>query len=1321
MKQTPLILAFLLFCILPAVKAQDICFEHIDNNNGLSQNTVQAIIQDRDGFLWFGTKNGLNRFDGEHFKTFKHIPGSEEGLGNSQVRCLEEDSDGNIWIGTNSGLYIYKTTEGIFESKTVLDTDGNEIPCIILIIKRGPDGSMWVAIERLGIYRMRKGETELKQVFKSGSPIRSLEVDQSSGTIWFSWSGNGLFYTEDGFKTYLPYCLEDGSRIFPADIISSILISGFNKIYLGLEGNGALELNKATRKIKRLDLGEKSVFVRNMMQYSPEELWIGTEAGIYIWDINSETSRHLEYSPYDKWSLSDNAIHALLKDRDGGIWVGTFFGGINYLPHRTPFFSKYYNNGSEDCFKGRRVRRLCPDKEDNIWVATEDAGLFLFNPKDGKFRHLSESREFSNIQALLLDGDDLWIGTFSKGIKRLNTKTSKIHSYKSVKEPGPRLFSNNIFALAKSSSGKIWVGTMHGLQFYDRETDGFGYVPEINGGKMVNDILEDSKGNLWVGTLSNGLYLLRNNSKQWKQFLSGHTSSGSIPGNSVNNIYEDSKGNVWVSVYGNGICRWNPESEDFTTLNSLNGLPCDVIYQIAEDDSGYLWLSSNNGLILINPNDYNVEKVFTIDDGLLSNQFNGNSFCKDSDGTMYFGSIEGLVSLKPMELRWKMSNQRTPKIAITDFFISGANATSSHTGKKISDTESIVLEHDQNTFSIQISSLTFSENIRIAFQMKGYDNSWREYDGGMITYTIPPGEYVFCAKLKDHPDIVKNVHITIRPPWWNSNTAKTIYIMLALVLLVASVYLIYRQQLAKRDKYIKSFELAKEKEVYDTKIAFFTNITHEIRTPLTLIKGPLENVLSKGSPDPAILRDLTTMKKNTDRLLSLVNQLLDFQKIEKENLHLELSCENIPELLEEIVGRFSDAIAYQNKKCQLKIVERDILAMVNKESLTKIISNLLTNAMKYSCSRIDILLHKEGNEFLLKISNDGPIVPLDKRIEIFSQFYRYTNTNGQSGTGIGLYLSKSLAELQHGKLEMTDNPDANEFVLRIPLYDGDMPKENCNAETAAPDLSGDRPASPISIVSEDKLILIVEDDPELCCFIKESLSDKWQTVAASNGKEALEILENENVNIIVSDIMMPQMDGIELCRIVRNDIRFTHIPLVLLTAKTTLESKIEGMNVGADAYIEKPFSMQYLVSVIANLLKNRQQILEAFLKNPLSTISSSDISSGDSRFLERLQEIVNENLSNSKFGMDDIAEMMNMSRANFYRKIKGVLDISPNDYLKMERLRQAAKLLVEKDLSISEICYMVGFRSPSYFTKCFHIQFGMHPKDFVSSLQKNNE
>lgn len=1325
MKSTLLLLTSILSAFLCA-SAQTPCFEHLNINDGLSQSTVHAIIQDSRGFLWFGTKDGLNRYDGKHFKIFRHIPGREDGLGNNQVRCLAEDKSGNIWIGTNSGMFIYDTVSGKIRPEPISDSEGREVRNTVLSLKCANDGTMYAAVERIGVFSRKPDSDGLELVLQTQSPLRCLEIDNSTGTIWFSWSGNGLFFTNDGFRTYKPYLVNGGNKIYPADIISSILVSAFNRIYLGLEGNGLLELNKATGRITRIPLAEKPPFVRNILQYSPDELWIGTESGIYIYNIVSGSVQNLVSSPHDQWSLSDNAIHSLCKDRDGGIWIGTFFGGVNYLPQRTPDFNKFYYTDKEGCLKGRRIRRICPDGKGNLWIATEDAGLFNFDPQKGVFRHLPQSEGFTNVQTLMMDGDNLWIGTFSKGIKILNTKTGNIRSFEFVKDSGPRLFSNNIFTLAPSSCGRIYVGTMHGLQFYDRQIDGFGYVPQINGGKMVNDILEDSGGNLWVGTLSNGLYVQWGKDGKWEQFLHDNNIEGSVPGNNIISIFEDSRGRVWITTYGDGFCKWNPDEGTFTTWNTLTGMPSDVVYQILEDTTGDFWISTNKGLVLFDPSSCTVRRTYTADDGLLCDQFNYNSSCNDGEGNLYFGSIEGMISFNPMNLHGKKAYDRIPEIYVTGFSLPGDGPQAVAPFRQdITCTDRIILKYDQNTFSLQLASLSYSRNNTILYRMEGLEQNWRQYDGGEVTYSkLSPGEYLFRARLKDYngPEADRTLAITVRHPWWSSTIANLFYLILIAALIATGSFLYHRQSVLKRKKYIKAYEMAKEREVYDTKITFFTNITHEIRTPLTLIKGPLDNILSKDGLEPKIRRDLDIMKRNTDRLLVLVNQLLDFQKIEKENLQLELTEDDIPQLVMDVTGRFESTAAYQSKKWTLTIKDRNIRARINREAFTKILSNMLTNAVKYSDSEIDITLEKTEDIFLLTVKNDGHVVPQDKRTEIFAPFYRHTNSNGQTGTGIGLYLARSLAELQHGTLEMSGNVEKNEFILSIPLCKESPEESACENGEVVPEcqIAADcDSADGVRETQDETLVLVVEDDVEMCGFICNALEYRWRVLSAHNGREALEILDVNNVSIIVSDIMMPQMDGIELCRTVRSDIRYTHIPLVLLTAKTTLESKIEGMNVGADAYVEKPFSLPYLISVISNQIKTRQQLREAFLRNPLAPMTSVNMTSGDTAFLTRLQEVVSENLNNPKFRMDDIAEMLNMSRANFYRKIKGVLDMSPNDYLRFERLKKAARLLAEKDLQVSEVCYMVGFSSPSYFAKCFHSQFGMHPKNFAGSLSKD--
>ena len=491
-----------------------------------------------------------------------------------------------------------------------------------------------------------------------------------------------------------------------------------------------------------------------------------------------------------------------------------------------------------------------------------------------------------------------------------------------------------------------------------------------------------------------------------------------------------------------------------------------------------------------------------------------------------------------------------------------------------------------------------------------------------------------------------------------------------------------------------------------------------------MIKGPLDNILAKDNLDPRIARDLNIMSRNTDRLLVLVNQLLDFQKIEKENLSLDLSRQNVAAILEDVYSRFSVSMSQLQKDCTLEITDRDMYAMVDAEAFTKIVSNMLSNAMKYSERKIRIRLYRSGDMLCLSVSNDGELVPPDKREAIFAPFFRGTSTSEKTGTGIGLHLARSLAELQHGTLEMGPDLSENEFILELPLCivpgAGSIGENASGAEEDAETVPLDEDDDMLAAGQGD-IILVVEDNVEMCEFIRDQVAEKWPVLTAHNGVEALDVLEKNYVTIIISDIMMPEMDGIELCRRVKTDSRYSHIPFILLTAKTSLESKITGVNTGADIYIEKPFSKTYLLAVITNQIKSRQALREAFLKNPLATMNTDNMASEDTVFIRNLQAVIQENLSNSDLKLEDIARRMHTSRANLHRKITGLFNMSPMTYLRVERLKQAARILAENEYQISEVCYMVGFNSPTYFGKCFFKQFGVQPKDFVKNLQNQKE
>ncbi len=537
-------LLFILVCAVAysaQAQKESLYFERIDIKNGLSQNTVNEIIQDSRGFMWFGTKDGLNRYDGTSFKVFKAIPHNKTTLGNNQIRGIIEDKSGNILVGTNSGLWRYDTSGNSFSEIAITDKIRGGISSPVLCMVMDASGLIYVSVEAAGVYCYNPETGEMICKYSTQKPLHTIGIDDVTGTIWVSWPGEGLGYTDDDFATIKEFKLADGSRIYPDDIISFIHIGGYNRLYLGLENNGVALLNKATGKIRKLPLSSKPLFVRQILQYSTDELWIGSESGLYIYNTVTGKVSHITGISHDHYSLSDNAIHSIHKDRDGGVWIGTFFGGINYLPERVPKLRKwYYSDGSNGLY-GRRVKEICPDGKGCLWIGTEDAGLYHFDPVSGKFRFFEPSRNFSNVQGLMMDGNELWVSTFSKGIKVIDTGSWKIvREYDDSHPKKNRLFSNYVFALAKTSRGRIYIGSMHGLQFYNEETDDFGYVPQINGGKMVNDIKEDSAGNLWVSTVSNGLYMMDNDGK-WRHFVHNPEYAHSLPCNNVISIFEDSR------------------------------------------------------------------------------------------------------------------------------------------------------------------------------------------------------------------------------------------------------------------------------------------------------------------------------------------------------------------------------------------------------------------------------------------------------------------------------------------------------------------------------------------------------------------------------------------------------------------------------------------------------------------------------------------------------------------------------------------------------------------------------------------------------------
>lgn len=913
-------------------------------------------------------------------------------------------------------------------------------------------------------------------------------------------------------------------------------------------------------------------------------------------------------------------------------------------------------------------------------------------------------------------------------MKVIDTRTGAIvKTYQKTDSPRS-LIDNSVFSICQTTTGDIYLGTLFGLLRYNKQTDDFDRIPELNG-KFVYDIKEDSGSNLWLATYANGAYCYNVNEKKWTNYLHDENNPRSLPYDKVLSIFEDSHRQIWLTTQGGGFCKFHPETETFTSYDSRNGLPNDVVYQIVEDKEGLMWLTTNNGLVSFQPAT-GAMKVYTTANGLLGEQFNYRSSFETEDGTIYLGSIDGFVAFNPKNFS---ENKSLPSIVITDFLLFGKEVypgdPSSPLKKSINFLDELVLQPDQNSFSFRVAALDFQapRMNQIMYKLDGFDDEWLPVgESPVVSYSnLWYGNYTFRVKASNSDGVWNENEVSlivrILPPFYLTIWAYCVYVLLIIGCSLYAVWYFKQRSNYKHRRQMEKFEQEKEREIYHAKIDFFTNVAHEIRTPLTLIKGPLENIILKKKVDAETREDLNIMKQNTERLLNLTNQLLDFRKTESQGFRLNFAKCNITEVLKETHLRFTSLAKQKGLEFTLQLPETDFYAHVNQEAFTKIISNLLNNAVKYSEHYIHVSLEvtegDESNVFRIRTVNDGVIIPREMREEIFQPFVRFNEREDgkvTTGTGIGLALSRSLAELHQGTLAMGEEENSNTFCLTLPIVQ-DMTITLTPETKAEPEPVSEVPVEVEQGEKKDNrpTVLVVEDNPDMRAFVVRQLSKEYAVLSAVNGAEALKMLDGNYVNLVVSDVVMPVMDGFELCKTIKSDLNYSHIPVILLTAKTNIQSKIEGMELGADAYIEKPFSVEYLQACASNLIQNREKLRRTFAQSPFVAANTMALTKADEDFIKRLNEVILANLNNPEFSMDDIADSLNMSRSNFYRKIKGVLDLSPNEYLRLERLKKAAQLLKEGEGRVTEICYMVGFNSPSYFAKCFQKQFGVLPKDFV--------
>jgi ligand-binding sensor domain-containing protein/signal transduction histidine kinase/DNA-binding response OmpR family regulator len=1317
-----------LFGLFSAVFAQPYYFKHYLVENGLSNNSVSCSLQDKNGFLWFGTINGLNRFDGYSFKIFRHNSEDSTSIGSNFIRCLYEDKKGIIWAGTNKGIYLYNPCSEKFSlfSQHHLEEVSD--------IKEDKHGKLWlISSSDLFSYEPQTGKIKFYPMDTKRGTVSSIAI-AADGSIWVSTTTailNKYISRDDRFIAY--------GLLKSPDPHQSILIE---KIF-PLHDNNLL-VGTLTQGVKRFDVTHKTfqdivcvnpdktdIYVRDFMQMSETQYWIATETGIYIYDSKDQHILRLKKEYDDAYSISDNVILTFCKDREGGVWIGTYFGGLNYYPKQFATFQKYFPEYSKPSLSGNAVHEICKDQFGNLWVGTEDGGLNKIEVSNNRYTSFKPSGTktsiaYHNIHGLLASGDSLWVGTFMHGLDILDIKSGKvIRHYNSGPRPG-ELKNNFIITIYQTRAGEVMVGTQSGLFRYNRPTDDFSSVPGFD--SQIQTLWEDNQGTLWACTRGNGVIYYNARTEQKGSLLYNAKDTNSLSNNYVNGIYEDIKHNLWFATDG-GLCKFQKDKKIFKRYTTRNGLPDNLIFRILEDDKNNLFLSTSKGLACFNPENGYI-KTYTQSNGLMSDQFNYNSAYKDSDGRMYFGSVKGMISFKPDEF---IKNTGIPPVYITGLEVNNREISANMTGSLLKEsiiyTKTLSLPYDQSSLSLDFAALSYTvpDMNEYAYKMEGLDKDWIFLKKNRKVYytKLAPGNYIFKVKGSNSSGIWNQqearLEIKISPPYWASIWAYIFYaiVILGIAYLLIKSYL--NRQVEKNRRKFELLDIQKEREIYHSKIEFFTNIAHEIRTPLTLIKMPLDKLIRKKNSPAEINYNLKTMEKNTNRLIDLTNQLLDFRNTEMDKFSLNFVKTDISELLNETYSSFQLAAEEKDIEFRLELPGIALQAFVDPEAVKKILSNLFNNAVKYAETCVHIRLNNFNSEdrlFTILIQNDGHLIPYDLKEKIFEPFYRLKETEKQPGNGIGLPLSRSLAELHKGVLDLTKPENGlNCFVLTLPIH---QEKEfKLHPDEPALEINPDLEKEEINTYSKSE-ILLVEDNKEILDFICKELSSEYMVRKALNGMEAIQMLKEGNIQLVISDIMMPVMDGLELCKRIKTNLEYSHIPIILLTAKNSLHAKIEGLEMGADAYIEKPFDFEHLSAQISNLLVNRNNIKAHFASSPLTHIKSIGYTKADKNFLEKLKLVIDENLINIDIDVEQLAKIMNMSRPTFYRKIKALSNLTPHELIHITRLKKAAELLSEGNYKVYEVSGMVGYSLQTNFARDFHKQFGMTPSEYMNNKQTEN-
>ncbi len=1334
---------FILFVVLITsltLKAQERRFHHFTTTEGLSYNTVYDIAQDRDGFLWIATAEGLNRYDSYGFRPY-YSDTTSASLPSNDVTALLASRQGKLFVGTSKGLCLFNPELGQFKPIFYEDKPLG----IIRDLFESRKGLILVC-STTGVYRL--GETGDVQ---SRLPLENdmLQVQEdTAGTLW-TFKRQRLFHFDEQGNILDVFYVRPaiGPPLFLPSPISTIKADARGQIWVGTFQYGPMILDIRKKVFNPIPLTTPVTtphpifFVRTIAEDQEGKYWFGTENGLFIYDREAKTFEHYSQS-FDPtlFPINDNAIYKIFRSRENMMWLGTYFGGLNVTEPLKTGFKKILPGTKPNELKGKALSQIMKGPDGKLWIATEDAGIAIWDQQKRTFTYVlrnpiqQRSRTTSNVHSLTIDQNGIvWCGNFFGGINRIDPATLKITNYSRVNGDPASLVNNFVFSLYTDPDDRLWVGTMDGVDCFDKKKERFfRFKPESLRGKFIYDIFQDPQNNYWFCTYNDGLFCY--DKEHDKLVCYQKDSTENLPANSFISHHIDSKGNLWFGSRGGGLVFFDRQSRKFRTYDMDDGLPNNVIYGILEDDQHNLWLSSNKGISKFNPETGDIRN-FTVEHGLVGTQFNFRSYFKDTDGTMYFGAVNGLTYFHPDQVK---SYASEPKVHFTNFrlFNKPVNpGKKSVLQKNIDLTEQITLKYNQNVISFDFIALDYLSGGKNNFYyyMEGFETSWQQAGHQQsATYTnLSAGDYVFHVKatnLYDHPNPNERiVRIRVLPPLWKTSWAYLIYFLL----ISGVVLLLYRfNEIRHKEKMVLKIEkIEKEKlqELHQHKMNFFTYISHEFKTPLTIILASLDSFFSGDHLPSAFTGQIITIKRNVLRLQFLINQLMDFRKIETDHATINLQQGDVVNFLRELFNAFSTLFKRKELEYVFIAGQESLTIPFDPDKVEKIVSNLLSNAFKYTPEhgvitlKVESVRENDESWLTITISDTGPGMTEEQLTKVFNLFYKIDqDQNDYQGSGVGLTLTQSLVRFLNGKITVESQPgEGTSFTVRLPYEESALPVTPAPiplSNTVLNDL-----LEQSALRGEDRMagneksafeILFVEDNKDLLKFLSDHFKRKYRVTQAANGLEALQSIVKSIPDLIITDLMMPQMDGISLCKQLKTGFDYCHIPIIMLTAKTDMETRLDSLEVGADIYMPKPFLLSELELHIRNILASKANLKKHFIRFGNLDVEQP-IRNKDQQFIGKATAIILRHLDNADFGVTMLTKELGVGRTLLHTKLKQILDLSATEFINTIRIREAQKIILEKpELTMSEVAWEVGFNDPNYFSRTFKKIINVSPTDF---------